>query len=85
MAKSKHPEVRAAAGAAEAEELKAQARAHAHANTWDEVAAVVDLSWRDAYKTEARGTGAAMDGQPRRWRLAEQADADQVTRLTGSA
>ena len=40
-----HPEVRAAAGVAEAEELKAQARAHAHANTWDEVAAVVELAF----------------------------------------
>jgi hypothetical protein len=33
MAKSKHPEVRAAAGLAETQEIAAQARAHAHANT----------------------------------------------------
>jgi trimeric autotransporter adhesin len=44
MAKSKHPEVRAAAGLAETQEIAAQARAHAHANTWDEVAGVVDLA-----------------------------------------
>lgn len=44
MAKSKHPEVKAAAAGAEAEELKAQAQAHAHAVTWDELAAVVELS-----------------------------------------
>jgi hypothetical protein len=44
MAKSKHPEVRAAAGLAEAEELKAQARAHAHAATWDDLASVLDLA-----------------------------------------
>ena len=51
-----HPEVRAAAGVAEAEELKAQARAHAHANTWDEVAAVVELAFLHHFDpAEARG------------------------------
>ena len=43
MVKSKHPEVRAAAGLAETQEIAAQARAHAHANTWDELAAVIEL------------------------------------------
>jgi ADP-ribosyltransferase exoenzyme len=45
MAKSKHPEVRAAAGVAEAQEIAAQARAHAHAATWGELADVIDLAW----------------------------------------
>lgn len=44
MAKSKHPEVRAAAAGAEAEELKAQARAHAHAATWDDVGGRIELA-----------------------------------------
>jgi hypothetical protein len=43
MIKSKHPEVRAAAGLAEGQEIAAQARAHAHATTWDELAAVIEL------------------------------------------
>lgn len=38
MAKSKHPEVRAAAAGAETQEVAAQARAHAHAATWDGLA-----------------------------------------------
>jgi len=44
MVKSKHPEVRAAAGVAEGQEIAAQARAHAHARTWDELGAVIDLA-----------------------------------------
>jgi hypothetical protein len=44
MAKSKHPEVRAAAAGAEAEELKAQARAHAHAVSWDELGTVIEMA-----------------------------------------
>jgi len=41
MVKSKHPEVRAAAGMAETQEIAAQARAHAHAVTWDDLGTVV--------------------------------------------
>jgi len=44
MAKSKHPEVRAAAGVAEGEEIAAQARAHAHSVTWDDHAGVIALA-----------------------------------------
>ena len=42
-AKSKHPEVRAAAIGAQAEEKVAQARAHAHAVTWDDLASVIEM------------------------------------------
>ena len=62
-----HPEVRAAAGVAEAEELKAQARAHAHADTWDEVAAVVELAWRDAFRPDGGARqGRRVDRFPQR-------------------
>lgn len=42
-ARSKHPEVRAAAGAAEAEESSKHG-AHSHAVTWDDLAGVLDLA-----------------------------------------
>jgi len=61
MAKSKHPEVRAAAGMAEGQEIAAQARAHAHAVTWDDLGAVIDLAGPSAQPRV--GSGSAAGGQ----------------------
>jgi len=58
MAKSKHPEVRAAAGVAEAQEIAAQARAHAHAVTWDDVATVIELTSAEVH-AKAHATASA--------------------------
>jgi hypothetical protein len=58
-AKSKHPEVRAAAAGGLGLEKVAEARAHAHAGTWDEVAGVIALT--------GDGRGNHIPGTPMEW------------------
>jgi trimeric autotransporter adhesin len=55
MAKSRHPEVRAAAGLAETQEIAAQARAHAHAVSWDDIGGVIGLAANPGQPRAANG------------------------------